>query len=236
MKETILVVEDEENIQDVCRRYLEREGYTVLMAADGEQGWEIFQKESPHLVVVDVMMPKKDGYELCQDIRKQSDAPIIMLTARGDERDRLMGLTLGADDYLTKPFSPRELMLRIQNILRRLSPSPAAQTPVTEDVLAFPKLTIDVGGRRVTVNGEIVNLTVKEFDALLVMARRPGQVFSKRQLLDLVWGYEDSIDTNVVTVLMRRLREKIEQNPANPRWIHTVWGIGYRFEPGGKTV
>lgn len=234
MKETILVVEDEDNIQDVCRRYMEREGYTVLTASDGEQGWALFQGERPHLVVVDVMMPKKDGYELCQDIRQMSDVPIIMLTARGDERDRLMGLTLGADDYLTKPFSPRELMLRIQNILRRVSPAGAAEAHATQNRLEFPGITIEVASRRVTVNGHAISLTVKEFDSLLVMARRPGQVFSKGQLLDLVWGYQDSFDTNVVTVLMRRLREKIEANPAKPHWIHTVWGIGYRFEPGGE--
>jgi two-component system, OmpR family, response regulator ResD len=234
LKETILVVEDEENIQDVCRRYMEREGYTVLIASDGEQGWEVFQREQPHLVVVDVMMPKKDGYELCQDIRQQSNAPIIILTARGDERDRLMGLTLGADDYLTKPFSPRELMLRIQNILRRVSSTQVALSTPTEDKLEFPGLCIDVSSRRVIVNGRTVNLTVKEFDVLLVMARRSGQVFSKGQLLDLVWGYEDTYDTSVVTVLMRRLREKIEPNPTKPHWLHTVWGIGYRFEPAGE--
>lgn len=234
LKEKILVVEDEVNIQDVCRRYMEREGYVVCVASDGAEGWDLFNSEHPNLVVVDVMMPKKDGYELCQDIRQVSDTPIIMLTARGDEMDRLMGLTLGADDYVTKPFSPRELMLRIHNIFRRMTPPEVAAVPSEEEVLSFPGLTIDVGARRVVLGNSVVNLTVKEFESLVVMARRPGQVFSKSQLQDMVWGYDNAVDTNVVTVLIRRLREKIEPNPAKPQWIHTVWGIGYRFEPGGE--
>ena len=232
MRAKILVVEDEVNIQDVCRRYMEREGYCVVTASNGKEGFALFLQEQPNLLVVDVMMPEQDGFSLCEDIRQQSDTPIIMLTARGEERDRIMGLTLGADDYLTKPFSPRELMLRIGNLLRRTA-TPASERSATasnQDLLEFAGLSIDVPRRRVMVRHELVNLTVKEFDALLTMARRPGQVFAKGQLLDLVWGYQDIVDTNAVTVLMRRLREKIELDPARPRWIHTVWGIGYRFE------
>lgn len=232
MRAKILVVEDEVNIQDVCRRYMEREGYCVVTASNGKEGFALFLQEQPNLLVVDVMMPEQDGFSLCEDIRQQSDTPIIMLTARGEERDRIMGLTLGADDYLTKPFSPRELMLRIGNLLRR-TVTPASERSATasnQDLLEFAGLSIDVPRRRVMVRHELVNLTVKEFDALLTMARRPGQVFAKGQLLDLVWGYQDIVDTNAVTVLMRRLREKIELDPARPRWIHTVWGIGYRFE------
>lgn len=212
---------------------MEREGFEVYVAPDGQLGWELYHQCAPDLVVIDVMMPKMDGYELCENIRLESDTPIIMLTARGEERDRLMGLTLGADDYLTKPFSPRELMLRIRNIFRRINPVTAEPVKTEPEVLEFPELRIDLPTRRVTVHGQIVNLTVKEFDALVTMSRRPGQVFSKGQLLDLVWGYDEAVDTGVVTVLIRRLREKIEQNPAKPYWIHTVWGIGYRFEPGG---
>ena len=232
MRAKILVVEDEGNIQDVCRRYMEREGYCVVTASNGKEGFALFLQEQPNLLVVDVMMPEQDGFSLCEDIRQQSDTPIIMLTARGEERDRIMGLTLGADDYLTKPFSPRELMLRIANLLRKTA-MPASERSAAEnnqDLLEFVGLSIDVPRRRVMVRHELINLTVKEFDALLTMARRPGQVFAKGQLLDLVWGYQDIVDTNAVTVLMRRLREKIELDPARPRWIHTVWGIGYRFE------
>jgi two-component system response regulator ResD len=178
------------------------------------------------------MMPKKDGWSLCEDIRQQSDVPIIMLTARGEERDRLMGLTIGSDDYLTKPFSPRELVLRIQIILRRCKGS-SERREEEKSVLEFDGLVIDPRVRRVVVNGQTIDLTVKEFDLLYLMARRPGQVFSRMQLLDLIWDSKYEGDANAVTVLVRRLREKIEPNPSKPHWIHTVWGIGYRFELGG---
>ncbi|WP_067624294.1 response regulator transcription factor [Alicyclobacillus acidiphilus] len=233
MKKRILVIEDDENIRDVCRRYMEREGYEVLMAADGREGSEMFQAHETDLVVVDVMLPGKDGYQICQDIRQQADTPIIILTARGDERDRLMGLTLGADDYLTKPFSPRELILRIHNILRRVSVFKSADSH-EQGVLDFGRVAVDLSMRRVMVAGHPVELTAKEFEVLCVMARRPGQVFSKGQLLDLVWGYDKDVNTSAVTVLIRRLREKIEKNPSQPTFIRTVWGIGYRFEPNGE--
>jgi DNA-binding response OmpR family regulator len=183
------------------------------------------------------MMPKKDGYQLCQDICQQSDTPIILLTARGEERDRVMGLTLGADDYITKPFSPRELILRIHNIFRRIMQGNTNYTTKDEpEILDFGRMTIDPAMRRVAISGQVVDLTVKEFDVLHVMARRPGQVFSKGKLLELVWGFHHEVDTSAVTVLIRRLREKIEKNPSQPNWIHTVWGIGYRFEPNGDQM
>ncbi|QQE77067.1 response regulator transcription factor [Alicyclobacillus sp. SO9] len=234
MRETrrILLVEDDENIRDVCRRYMERDGFEVVLAADGQVGWEEFLRSSPDLVVLDVMLPGKDGYQICQDIRHESDVPVMMLTARGDERDRVMGLTLGADDYLTKPFSPRELMLRVHNILRRVNRDGVAETSEQhDDTLHFDDMMIDPARRRVEISNQAADLTVKEFDVLLLMAKRPGQVFSKGQLLNLVWGIDTPADTSAVTVLMRRLREKIETNPSRPELLQTVWGIGYRFEP-----
>ncbi|KEO82885.1 response regulator transcription factor [Tumebacillus flagellatus] len=233
MSDTVLVVEDEANIRDVCRRYLERDGYRVLLAADGEEGWATFAKQTPDLVVLDLMLPRLDGWELCERIRQQSDVPIIMLTARTEERDRLMGLTIGADDYLVKPFSPRELALRVGIILRRVKRGGAEGETAGKaetGLLEFTGLTIDPQTRRIWVQGEAVELTLKEFEVLHVMAKRPGQVFSRMQLLDLVWESEHSGDANAVTVLVSRLREKVEPNPTNPRYIHTVWGIGYRFE------
>jgi DNA-binding response OmpR family regulator len=216
---------------------MERDGFEVATAIDGQAGWDQFQTFRPDLLVIDVMMPKKDGYQLCQDIRQESDVPIIMLTARGDERDRVMGLTLGADDYLIKPFSPRELMLRIHNIFRRLRP-PSTDDRSTEASapLDYGNILIDPGMRRVRVFGKAVELTVKEFDVLHVLARRPGQVFSKSQLLDLVWGLESFADASAVTVLVRRLREKIERDPSQPTLVQTVWGIGYKFEPARESL
>lgn len=213
---------------------MEREGYEVIEATDGEQGWSRFSVGKPDLVLVDLMLPKRDGFQLCQDIRQIADTPIIMLTARGEERDRVMGLTLGADDYMTKPFSPRELILRIQNILRRAGQSSIPPGIDSNPVLDYGEIQIDPTTRRVTVRGQRIDLTVKEFDVLYMLARRPGSVFSKGQLLDLVWGFDSESDASAVTVLIRRLREKIEVDPSQPLMIHTVWGIGYRFEWTGE--
>jgi two-component system, OmpR family, response regulator ResD len=234
MHERILIVEDDPNIRDVCRRYLERDGYEVLLAGDGNEGWKRFCETDPALIVLDLMLPHKDGWTLCEEIRRQSDVPIIMLTARGEERDRLMGLTIGADDYLTKPFSPRELVLRVQAILRRCNLVKRQQDQEDIRILRFDGLVIDPVARRVFVDDRAIDLTVKEFELLYLMAKRPGQVFSRMQLLDLVWDSDYERDASTVTVQIRRLREKIERNPSEPHWIHTVWGIGYRFEPGGS--
>ncbi|MFJ8529521.1 response regulator transcription factor [Bacillus sp. NPDC094106] len=233
MKKRIVIIEDEDNIRDICKRYLEREGYEVYTAENGTEGWNVFQQYQPDLIILDLMMPKKDGWELCEEIRQYSNIPIIMLTARGEERDRILGLTMGADDYVTKPFSPRELVLRVQIILRRGNQATIqAKEPVSE-MIEFLDLKIDPTKRRVFVCGHEIELTVKEFEVLYLMAKHPKQVFSRSQLLEQIWNFEYEGCTNAVTVLMSRLREKLEKHTTKNRWIHTVWGIGYRFEPDG---
>jgi DNA-binding response OmpR family regulator len=223
---TVLVVDDEPIVREVVVRYLEREGYRTLEAGDGDLARQLLEQHSPGLVVLDVMLPGTDGLELCRWIRSRSDLPIIMLTARGEEADRIVGLELGADDYVTKPFSPRELAARVRTVLRRSAP----ETTRTEQ-LSFVDLTIDAGTREVTKAGASLRLTVKEFDLLWFLARHPRQVFSRDQLMDRVWGYEAALDTGTVTVHVRRLREKIEDDPSHPRFLQTVWGVGYRFSP-----
>ncbi|TVX99787.1 response regulator transcription factor [Cohnella terricola] len=231
---TILIADDETNITDVCARYLEREGYRVVTASDGDEALEKWRRESPDLIVLDLMMPKKNGWEVCETVLNEQDVPIIMLTARGEETDRLMGLTMGADDYMTKPFSPRELVLRIKAILRRVRR--AGEGRMTEmsangvHELCYPGLQIHLLHRSVRIGDRSVELTVKEFELLSLLASRPGQVFSRNQLLDMVWDADYFGDTTTVTVHIRRLREKIEASPSEPRYIKTVWGIGYKFE------
>ena len=230
MAEKILLVDDEESILDVSKRYLERDGYHVITAANGEEAIKIWTEEKPDLIVLDLMMPFKDGMETAEEIREIDDVPIIMLTALGQERDRLLGLTVGADDYLTKPFSPRELVLRVRNILRRTK----RQHVETATLLTFGELTIDEAKRKVTVNNDEVDLTVKEFDLLYLLASHPTRVFPRSQLIEAIWGYEFDGDGNTINVHIRRLREKIELNSAAPKWIKTVWGIGYKFEGGAS--
>jgi two-component system response regulator VicR len=232
---TILIADDETNITDVCARYLEREGYRVLTAADGDEALELWRRESPDLIVLDLMMPKKDGWQVCEEILREQDVPIVMLTARGEEADKLTGLTMGADDYMTKPFSPRELVLRVKAILRRLHRSvdtAGAGSGGGAHVLRYPGLEINTLHRSVKAAGRTVELTAKEFELLSLLASRPEQVFSRNQLLDLIWDTDYYGDTTTVTVHIRRLREKIEPNPSGPRYIKTVWGIGYKFEGG----
>ncbi|MEB3057231.1 response regulator transcription factor [Bacillus pseudomycoides] len=231
MKQRILIIEDEENIREVCKRYLEREGYEVYTAMNGIEGWDLFLTHQPDLIILDLMMPKKDGWELCEEIRQQSNVPIIMLTAKGEERDRILGLTIGADDYVTKPFSPRELVLRVQIILKRGNQIPIQEKEFLSEVIEFPDLKIYPKTRCVLVCENKVELTVKEFEVLYVMAKHPKQVFSRSQLLELIWDFEYDGDTHTVTVLVSRLREKLEKHTIKNRWIHTVWGIGYHFEP-----
>jgi DNA-binding response OmpR family regulator len=223
---TVLVVDDEPIVREVVVRYLEREGYRTLEAADGDLARSLVEQHSPGLVVLDVMLPGTDGLELCRWIRARSDLPIIMLTARGDEADRIVGLELGADDYVTKPFSPRELAARVRTVLRRSAPE-----TVRAEQLATGDLVIDARTREVTKAGVDLHLTVKEFDLLWFLARHPRQVFSRDQLMDRVWGYAAALDTGTVTVHVRRLREKIEDDPSHPRHLQTVWGVGYRFSP-----
>lgn len=235
MGSLVLVVDDETNIIDVCTVYLQREGYQVISAVSGDEAIRLWRLHSPQLIVLDLMMPGKNGWQVCEEIRNEQDVPIIMLTARGDEMDRLMGLTMGADDYLTKPFSPRELVLRAKAILRRQQRGQAeaangagAVTPA--HIMKYPGLEVNVLHRSVRVNGREIELTVKEFELLHLFAGHPEQVFSRNQLLSKVWDIDYYGDTTTVTVHIRRLREKIEPNPSQPRYIKTVWGIGYKFE------
>jgi two-component system, OmpR family, response regulator VicR len=240
----IVVADDEQNITDVCRRYLEREGWTVWVASDGEEALRHWEEHHPDLLVLDLMMPKLGGLEVCDRIRQQEDTPIMMLTARGEEADRLLGLTMGADDYLTKPFSPRELVLRIKNILRRTgvqtgaAAAVASRNPASEEgdgpAIMFDGLEIFPQERRVLIRGAEADLTMKEFDLLHLLAKHPGKVFSRSQLLNQVWDVAYDGDTTTVTVHIRRLREKIEANPSAPAWIKTVWGIGYKLEARGQ--
>jgi DNA-binding response OmpR family regulator len=229
MKEpTILVVDDEPSISEVVSIYLRRAGYQVVIARDGQAALEALEKQAPDLVVLDLMLPKVDGLEITRRLRAEGDTPIIMLTARRGETDRILGLEMGADDYVVKPFSPQELVSRVRAVLRRtLGTTPTS----TEQPLTFGDLRIDPKMRVVEVNGEETSLTAKEFDLLWVLARHPRQVFNRDQLLDLVWGVTEYIDPNTVTVHVRRLREKIELDPSNPRHVQTVWGVGYKFEP-----
>jgi DNA-binding response OmpR family regulator len=224
--QTVLVVDDEPIVRDVVVRYLRDAGYRTLEAADGERAQALVEHERPALVVLDVMLPGIDGLELCRWIRERSDLPVILLTARGEEADRIVGLELGADDYVTKPFSPRELATRVATVLRRSGPSAA---PSAE--LAFGDVRIDTPARTVTKAGVPLKLTLKEFELLVFLVSHPNRVFSRDQLMDRVWGYSAALDTGTVTVHIRRLREKIEDDPARPRFLETVWGVGYRFTP-----
>ena len=226
MADKILLVDDEESIIDVSTRYLERDGYEVISASNGEEAIDKWKKEKPDLIVLDLMMPLKDGMETAEEIRAVDDVPIIMLTALGQERDRLLGLTVGADDYLTKPFSPRELVLRVRNILRRTKRQLVEQS----DVLTYDELIIDASKRKVVVGDQEIELTVKEFELLYLLASHPTRVFPRSQLIEAIWGYEFDGDGNTINVHIRRLREKMERDSAAPKWIKTVWGIGYKFE------
>jgi DNA-binding response OmpR family regulator len=222
--ETVLVVDDEPIVRDVVVRYLRHAGYETLEAADGKTARALIERESPSLVVLDVMLPGTNGLELCRWIRSRGDLAVILLTARGEEADRIVGLELGADDYVTKPFSPRELTARVKTVLRRAAPGPAAPARLELD-----GLVVDAGTREVELDGERLRLTAKEFDLLYFLASNAPRVFSRDQLMSSVWGYEAALDTGTVTVHVRRLREKIERDPSKPQRLETVWGVGYRF-------
>ncbi|MEJ2733576.1 MAG: response regulator transcription factor [Anaerolineae bacterium] len=224
----ILVVEDEPSIGEVVSLYLRRAGYQVTVVEDGAEALESLAGQLPDLVVLDLMLPKVDGLEVTRWLRERGDTPIIMLTARREEQDRIAGLEMGADDYVVKPFSPQELVSRVRAVLRRtraFSPGGSGQP------LVYGDLRINPTSRLVEVGGEERTLTATEFDLLWTLARHPRQAFSRDQLLDLVWGLTEYIDPSTVTVHVRRLREKIEADPSQPRHIQTVWGVGYRFEP-----
>ena len=222
----MLVVDDEPIVRDVVVRYLQREGYETLEAGDGLRAQELLSRHEPSLVVLDLMLPGMDGLELCRWIRARSDLPVIMLTARAEEADRIVGLELGADDYVTKPFSPRELAARVRTVLRRSSLSAGTAERITHG-----DLDLDAASREVTKAGRLLRLTAREFDLLWFLASHPRRVFSREQLMDRVWGYEPAFDTGTVTVHVRRLREKIEDDPSKPRHLETVWGVGYRLCP-----
>jgi DNA-binding response OmpR family regulator len=223
---TVLVVDDEPTIREIVVGYLQRDGYRTLEAADGNRAREILESDPPNLVVLDVMLPGTDGLELCRWIRARSKLPVIMLTARGEESDRIVGLELGADDYVTKPFSPRELAARVRTVLRRAEPA-----GTDDEQLTFDGLVLDAGSREVTKAGRAIRLTTKEFDLLWFLASHARRVFSRDDLMRRIWGYSAALDTGTLTVHVRRLREKLEDDPSSPRHLETVWGIGYRFTP-----
>jgi DNA-binding response OmpR family regulator len=222
----VLVVDDEPMVCEVVTAYLKRDGFRVETAADGKQALAAIERAVPDLVVLDVMLPNIDGFDVLTRIRRMNDVPIILLTARTEEADRVLGLELGADDYVVKPFSPRELAARVRSVLRRARPVASSAR------LQFGELVIDGPTREASVRGAVVELTPKEFDLLAFLAASPRQVFSRGQLLEQVWDSSaDYQDPSTVTVHIRRLRLKLEADPEDPRWLKTVWGVGYRFEP-----
>lgn len=223
----ILVVDDEPQVREVLRLYLAKAGYEVVQASDGDEALRVDEREEPDLVILDLMLPRRDGLAVFHRLRARREVPIVMLTARGDEGDRLLGLNLGAEDYIVKPFSPREVVARVRNVLRRRERTGPEPLP---EVIAFPGLEIRPSERRVVGARGAVELTQKEFDLLLHMASHPGRVFTRADLLQDVWGYELAGDASTVTVHVRRIREKIEADPSRPQRITTVWGVGYRFE------
>ncbi len=228
---SVLVVDDEPTITEVVSRYLQRAGYETRVAADGPEALELAAAERPDLVVLDLMLPGMDGLEVMRRLRQASGPEggpsVILLTAKGEATDRVIGLRLGADDYVVKPFSPAELVARVDAVLRRR----VTATEEREDPISFEGLELDPMARRVTVRGEEAQLTLREYDLLLHFVRHPGQAFSRDQLMDAVWQYSFYSDTSTVTVHVRRLRAKIEEEPSEPRWLQTVWGVGYRFQP-----
>jgi DNA-binding response OmpR family regulator len=226
-EERVLVVEDEPMVAEVVERYLRRDGYTVSVVHDGDKAMDAFERFQPDLIVLDLMLPGLDGTEICRRVRARSQASIIMLTARGEETDKIVGLGMGADDYVTKPFSPRELAARVKAVLRRARNNVEAEG----DHLRFGDLRINGRTRKVEDHRGPIELTAREFDLLFHLASYPEQVFSREQLLDAVWDLEFPGDASTVTVSIRRLRAKVETDPSRPRHLKTVWGVGYKFEP-----
>jgi DNA-binding response OmpR family regulator len=220
---TVLVVDDEAPVRDVVGQYLARDGYRVVTTGDGREVMDLVGRESPDLVVLDVMLPGIGGLELCRAIRSRGSIPVILLTARSEETDRIVGLELGADDYVTKPFSPRELVARVRAVLRRSVDGAAP------DLLVLGELEIDLPAREVRLRGDDVRLAAREFDLLAFLARNPRRVFTREQIMQSVWGYTAAIDTGTLSVHVRRLREKIEDDPKTPQRLETVWNVGYRL-------
>jgi DNA-binding response OmpR family regulator len=227
----ILLVDDEPRVREVVAAYLQRDGYRVQSAADGESAIRYLADFKPDLVVLDLMLPRVSGFDVLREIRRNGDLPVILLTARAEEVDKVSGLELGADDYVVKPFSPRELVARVRSVMRRAAPR-TSNWPGPLEELSFHGLEIDPARRVVTVEGDVVELTAKEFDLLSFLAEHSPQVFSRGYILEHVWGSSSEWqDPATITVHIRRIRQRLEKDPQNPRWLKTVWGVGYRFEP-----
>lgn len=227
MKSKILVVDDEKLIVKGIKFSLEQEGWEVDAAYDGQEALDLARSKDYDVILLDVMLPIFDGLEVCRQIRQTSNVPIIMLTAKGEDMDKIMGLEYGADDYVTKPFNILELKARIKAILRRVAQSDQKQS---KKMIEVEGLRLEINSRRVFINNEEINLTAKEFDMLALLANSPGKVYSRDKLLDTIWGYDYPGDVRTVDVHVRRLREKIEPNPGQPEYIHTKWGVGYYFK------
>lgn len=223
----VLIIDDDPNVHEIIRLYFEQQYMTIVHAYDGETGVRYVETESPDVIILDVMMPKMDGYDTCREIRKQADTPIIMLTAKGDEFDRILGLELGADDYVTKPFSPRELVARIKAIFRRIEPRQSIQEE-TKEKYEFEGLSIDLKRREVLVNQQRIEFRPKEFDLLVFLVRSPGNVFTREQVLEHVWGYDFIGDIRTVDVHVKKIRNKLSD--LHVEYLQTVWGVGYKFE------
>jgi two-component system response regulator ResD len=228
MSGRVLIVDDEPIVRDVLSRYLVRGGFDVETAEDGERALELFGSIDPDVVLLDLMLPRLDGYEVFARIREHTETPVIMLTAKGQEADRVVGLEIGADDYVTKPFSPREVVARVRTLLRRSSRSADGSPP---EPLRYGDLNIDAAGREVRRGRRRVDLTPKEFDLLLFLASHPGRAFTRLELLNELWDFAFDGDPSTVTVHVRRLRQKVERDPSRPAHLVTVWGVGYRFDP-----
>jgi len=228
-KETILIVDDEKEIRNLIAIYLKNEGYHVLEAGDGEQGLSLLRKHKVHLIVLDIMMPKIDGIEMCMKVREIAEMPIIMLSAKSQDMDKIVGLTLGADDYVTKPFNPLELIARIKSQLRRYIKMSRHDT-MNENEIEIGDMRINIATHEVIVNNEKVKLTPREFSILELLARNQGMVMSAEQIYEKVWKEEAIQSENTVMVHIRKIRERVESNPRNPQYIKTVWGVGYKIE------
>lgn len=229
-KHKILVVDDEQEIAELIRDYMQKEGYEVILAYDGEEALRLYRETKPSLAILDIMLPGIEGTEICRVIRSESPIPVIMLSAKSSDIDKILSLGLGADDYVTKPFSPTELVARVKAQLRRYTLF--SSSPNVEGVLTFNNLKVDFKGYNVFVQDQKVELSAKEFEVLHLLCRHPGQVMTREQIFEQVWGFNEYGDINTVTVHIRKVREKIEEDPSQPIYIKTVWGVGYKFDGG----
>ncbi|MCL6612372.1 MAG: response regulator transcription factor [Peptococcaceae bacterium] len=228
----ILIIEDDQDISRIIKDYIEKNGYNVYIANNGKEAWQSIESLNPDFIILDIMLPDIDGIDMCRQIREKNNVPILILSARGSDTDKVLGLGFGADDYMTKPFSLSELLARVKSNLRRVESMihpPQSMLSELEDVLRFGNVTVDRKGYKVLKDGKEISVPVKELELLFYLSKHKNQVFSKSQLLDAVWGYTAYGDESTITVYIRRLREKLEDDPSNPAYIKTVWGIGYKF-------